>query len=189
VPKLIVVRGLSGTGKTTLADRLHRDTAIVCLVKDHFKAFLLDSYGLGDAAWQKTIGFSASQMMYLLAGELLDSGHNVLLDNPTVTKHAVADVQRLHQEHPSDVLEIVCVTDEVVREQRCHDRITQGSRHPGFHEQDLAFLSGRLQQDEGVGFEGYIGLGQAITVDTTHFGDDDYQLLLSKVRRFLEESA
>lgn len=184
-PKLIIVRGMSGTGKTTIAQRLAQDLAVPCLSKDHLKEFLMDSFGLGDEKWKSVLGFSATQMYFLFAGELLNKGYSVIIESPIVVGPAVDDVKRLCAQHNPDVLEILCTTQEHVRLQRMHDRIATGGRHKGHQEQDRAFISGAKNQEQSA-YKGLISIGQAIEIDTTAFSEDDYQGLLAKARSFLE---
>lgn len=65
----VVVAGLPGSGKTTLARPLARELELPLLSKDTIKEALFDVLGSGDLDWSRRLGESAHRVMYAVAGE------------------------------------------------------------------------------------------------------------------------
>jgi predicted kinase len=64
---LVVVSGIPGSGKTTLAIRLAEELHLPLLSKDTIKESLFDVLGTGDLAWSQTLGRASHVIMYRLA--------------------------------------------------------------------------------------------------------------------------
>jgi cytidylate kinase len=61
---LILLTGLPGSGKTTLAGKLASGLNLPLIAKDHFKEILFDTMGIGDRAWSRKIGQAAIALQY-----------------------------------------------------------------------------------------------------------------------------
>lgn len=113
---LVVMAGLPGTGKSTLAGRLAADLAGVVLSKDAVRAALFPRPVLDYSAEQDDIAMGA---IYAAAGHVLagDPGRAVILDGRTFSKAAqVATVQTFAESVGQSARVIECVSaDEVVR--------------------------------------------------------------------------
>ncbi|MFC1608632.1 AAA family ATPase [Patescibacteria group bacterium] len=80
--KLIIVCGLPGAGKTTLACELSRKTRIHCIHKDFIKENLcefLDVSGLDDS---KKIGLVSVKLMFSMIEEYLKNGVDLIVESP-----------------------------------------------------------------------------------------------------------
>jgi hypothetical protein len=67
---LIVVAGLPGSGKTTLALELAPVLDIPLISKDTIKEALFDALGAGDLEWSQRLGRASHKVMYALASRL-----------------------------------------------------------------------------------------------------------------------
>jgi predicted kinase len=67
---IIVVAGIPGSGKTTLAQQLAPALELPLISKDGIKETLMDALGSGDMTWATRLSRAAHLVMYKLAGEM-----------------------------------------------------------------------------------------------------------------------
>jgi predicted kinase len=80
----ILVTGVPGSGKTTLAAELGRRVGLRHLSKDAIKEALWDHIGPGDLAWSQALGAAAVDALRALAR----STDDVVIDTPVPAAHA-----------------------------------------------------------------------------------------------------
>jgi len=80
--KLIIICGLPGTGKTTLATELSKKLGIFCLHKDSVKESLDDSMKMSTLEDSKKLGYPSVKVILDLAEENLARGIDVILESP-----------------------------------------------------------------------------------------------------------
>jgi predicted kinase len=80
--RLIIVCGLSGSGKTALANELSKKLGIFCLHKDSVKESLYDSLKLSTLEDSKKIGYPSVKVILNLAEENLARDIDVILESP-----------------------------------------------------------------------------------------------------------
>src|SRR5581483_4843901 len=80
--QLILINGMPGAGKTTLAARLTQDLAVPCLGKDQLKEFLMDTLGTPDLAWSRTIGGATFRMLRAFIDLMAEEGKTVMIECP-----------------------------------------------------------------------------------------------------------
>lgn len=186
--KLIVLQGMSGTGKTTLARRLAQDLAVPCLPKDSIKEFLFDTLGLRGQEWTQTLGRAAARMLYDATEEVLLSGNNLIIENTFPNKYAQKEIQLVLQNSNAKALEIFCFTDDKTRLERVRNRLHSGRRHKGHAEQDEAYLQAEEAKQIPGNRLSELNVGTLIKFDTTFVTDQAYARLLEQIREFLAQA-
>src|SRR5688572_29837325 len=81
-PTLILVLGLPGSGKTTLAKKLAMELTLPLVSKDDIKVMLFDVYGWKDREWSKLAGQASYEIMAYLIVEQLRAGHSLIVESP-----------------------------------------------------------------------------------------------------------
>jgi predicted kinase len=79
-PRLVIVGGAPGTGKTTLAQTLAARLALPLIAKDDIKEALADVLGAGDQARSRALGAAAMAVMRAVAARSLAAGGALLLE-------------------------------------------------------------------------------------------------------------
>lgn len=183
-PILVIVQGKPGTGKTTLSKRLAKDLSVHRMGKDDLKEFMFDEMGVGDRAWSTTLGRASSEMLYPLADAMLASGRPFILESAFDRSFAEPRLQAIVKELEARCLQIYCDLEPTERRRRFIARNEGGERHPG-HVDALNYDAG----SEAMDSEKYapLAVGEVWTVDTTHFGEPEYNMLLRRVATFMND--
>ncbi|TMG67766.1 MAG: ATP-binding protein, partial [Chloroflexi bacterium] len=79
-PRLILVGGAPGSGKTTLALQLAARLRVAVVTKDDIKESLAEVLGAGDRARSRELGAAAFEVMRAVAIRTLSSGAPVILE-------------------------------------------------------------------------------------------------------------
>jgi predicted kinase len=126
-PALVIVCGLPGTGKTTLARHLGRTLGIATITKDDLKEALADRLGAGDRARSRELGSLAYDELYAKAAALLGAGDGVVLESNFHRARSEPPLRALAAHGRAVVIECVC--DAALRRQRFTERGERGERH------------------------------------------------------------
>ncbi len=127
-PRLVIVCGGPGTGKTTLARHLASVLGYVILTKDDLKEALADELGAGDRARSKELGRMAYDRLFERARGLLDRGQSVVVEANFHRDASGPALRKLARARNAVVIECTC--EALMRRERFAERARRGARHP-----------------------------------------------------------
>lgn len=120
---IVVVAGVPGSGKTTLARALAPRLELPLISKDTIKEALFDALGTGDLSWSQALGRASHQVLFALAAE---AGPVVLESH---FWRGVAEAELEHLGRPLVQVYCRCALDIAVS--RYRQRIGTPGRHRG----------------------------------------------------------
>jgi predicted kinase len=127
--RVIVVTGLPGAGKSTLARELAHRYRLPLIAKDFIKESLLDVLGAADAAQSRKLSDASFAAMFRLAAEWARLGNGFILEgNFRPGEHEVPLRDALAA---AQVAQVLCRVPEVERLARLAARAENPSRHAG----------------------------------------------------------
>lgn len=132
MPKLIIICGLPGTGKTTLANEISKKLQIFCLHKDSVKESLYESLTMNSFEDSKRLGYPSVKVILDLAEENLSRGMDVIIESPFNFKDDEKIFGELQNKYNLDVYTIVLQLDESNRKKRFLER----GRHAAHHDKE-----------------------------------------------------
>ena len=164
----VVVTGLPGSGKTTVAVPLAEKLNLPLISRDHIKELLADHLGLGSLA-----GEYATAAVHVMLG-LAVRAPEVVLESffwPGLSEPELIDLQR-------PLVQVHCRCDPTLARARFVDRVSGGERHPIHH--------AMADWERFADGEGLLDLpGPLITVDTS--APLDVAQVVAEVRAVLVE--
>ncbi|MBS0417360.1 MAG: AAA family ATPase [Proteobacteria bacterium] len=130
--RLLIITGLPGTGKTTLARYLARHHGLSLICKDTIKEPLLDVL-VPDTARSREMSNISFAILFALARELLALGNSLILEgNFRAGEHETPLLAALPT-HSPNITQILCRADEDERRARLLSR-TQPTGHHTVHQ-------------------------------------------------------
>jgi predicted kinase len=176
---LLVITGLSASGKTYLGSRLARQLGWPFVSKDEYKETLHDH--LPDLTRQQA-GPLSFEIMYQVAGVVLAAGVNTVLETHFYRGMSEPILLNLAERHGATVLQVFCHAplDELMRR---HDERVAVGEHPHIHQ---AWLYHAPVPDHACSEPLVLG-GDLLRLDTTK--PDTVSGALAWVRARLETPA
>lgn len=141
--RVIVVTGLPGTGKTTLARELSARYRIPLVAKDVIKEPLLDVLGARDAAESRRLSDASFSVLFALARELGTAVTGLVLEGNFRPGEHESPLRLLFPAGLGDgrvppLAQVLCTAPERERLARLAARRTNPTRHPGHRDSDQA---------------------------------------------------
>lgn len=123
---IVIVHGIPGIGKTTLAERLGNDLELPHIAQDTIKEFFVDTLG-GDYGKDQSdaIGRAAKFSVLELASELASTGTTIIIEGAFHADTAQSFVDKFSP----DILQIYVTCEPSEAKARFIARATSGVRH------------------------------------------------------------
>jgi predicted kinase len=138
--RVLLITGLPGSGKTTLARLLAQRYNALLLSKDGVKEPLLDVLGAGDAAHSRLLSDASFAVLFAVARQALAASLDVILEgNFRPGEHE----EKLAVPPSTRIAQVLCRIDESARLARVARREQDAARHAGHGDTDPAVKSQR----------------------------------------------
>lgn len=180
---LIIIEGLSCTGKSLLAEKISDEFKLPYFSKDMFKEMMFDKIGYSDRQWSQKLGRAAYDILFLIAEKLLAAGQSLILESNFKPEYDKSRFEDLKRKYPVKIIEVLCFAEGRVLFERFKERALSGKRHPGhvdhlcLEEQEKILMKGRAEP---------MGVGDLIEVETSDLSKIDYSKVVDRIRQKLD---
>ena len=122
-PTLVLMAGLPGAGKSTLASKIGLDLGWVVIDRDTLKDSLLEDSLLKEKIAEDVAGWAAYESFFKLAHDLLVNQHrSIILDTSTLHRFIFERARALANSAGAEFKVILCEVDEKTRQHRLRTR-------------------------------------------------------------------
>jgi predicted kinase len=188
-PVLIVVTGLPGTGKTTIANDLSAKLAYPSFRKDEFKEILFDVLGWSDKDWSEALDGACYELLWRTCEAELRAGRSCLIESNFEREAHAGRIRELGEKYGATAIEVHCRTERHVLAERFKERVEQGERHPGHAEQSEDVLQNEAIPKLLHEPDPWLGVTETrLAVDTTDTEAIDTKAITAWVRRAMAGS-
>lgn len=179
-PTLILVHGLPGAGKTTLAKKLATELNLPLISKDDIKVMLFDVYGWKDRAESRKAGAASYEITDYIITEQLRVGNSLIFETTFNPVLATETLGKWHQAYGVQFVQVYCYADLDVIRKRVAERAISDSRHVSHIEgeegrQDLELRLARGKELLDIP-------SKIIEIDTTDFAKADTDGVVAQVK-------
>lgn len=179
---LVLITGLSCTGKTTLGRRIAQEFCLPFNSMDDIKELLFDSIG-----WQghdsRHVARASYALLYHFVELQLQAGQSLIVES-NFDPASSEPLLRLKEQYACEPLIIHCLTSGDVLFQRFKDRLESQQRHPG-HRDELLYNVFKAGATSGQGPYKSAPLnigGTLLEIDTDDFASIDYTKIFAAIR-------
>ncbi len=130
LPRLVLVTGPPGAGKTTIAAELRTRLGLPLIAKDTIKELLGGALGIEDRARSQQLGSIVFELMALVVKELLEQGVSVIAEGNFTERSAL-----VHDLPPAEILQVYVTAEPDTLRARLLER---DARHPVHYDREAA---------------------------------------------------
>jgi predicted kinase len=180
---LVIVCGPSGTGKTTLAEKLSSKYNLPLIYKDGLKEILFDNLGIKDRAWSRVLGNASHNLLNHISEQLLKTNISHIIEAPFMAEYENKRLCKLKEVYNFIPIQIQLRSDRAVIFKRMKQRVSNQARHPGHSDDKIS-----VEQIPNL-IEGYAPLeigGVLHSLDTTDFNKVDLINVFKSLDEYLK---
>jgi len=141
--RLIIICGLPGVGKTTLANELSKKTGIACIHKDSIKECLFEVFGFSTLDDSRRLGKPSVASLLKLAKDQIINTVDVIIESPFNFPEDYSIFEKWQNDFGVDIYTVICSIDKSERKRRFQER----ERHHAHHDIDRQFARNFDQQE------------------------------------------